>query len=609
MTLIAVVGDNDILQQLSTVDTYTGSPANLLAAYVDNDNTGWPNPTDPLPGTAITATIDPQMLAIFGLDDAKNPHRFWLRFKDGAVIRPNFVPQPDIVYAGSILEPVGGTEQFCFYSLAQQTISLQTGYGSKASAPTTVTIPTEFGTLNNVFCVNNVLFALTEQGYVLRLTSDGSLFLEAVNSHWFAQFSSGTAGPWWTVLKTFAGSHGATTVAVLGLQDTNKQVVPVWFCHGKYVMAAPDLRNQQLQIYGLATGAADAWLGVWETEGNGQLYSQPVLDDTQLATFFAPTTPDVLSTSGPAATLILQGHPYKSLVPTGNGLQYSTTDGIILVVLNPNTITLYGVDKSWQSAHLNTLEPDLGTLATEWKHGEVIVMQGLQPTTAPGWYLVPAGKLLVVEVDNISWLDNPLWLGTDMNATTGYFYLIARGELYSIAVGGTGTKITSIPLATRFDDSIVFGLPQSASFTMPTLLQARYAMSAQPTGGGTTFTVPQTSWEHYHENLFQDRNAATTPDVVTLNAPNPGNLLAKRIGDDMVILDPATGRALNVRKAWGTVIDAGFGNVSVQTSLTTAITPANIVSTQTWMQGVAKLSSPPDVSLQAIDYLAQNPQS
>ncbi|KAJ4473886.1 TcdA/TcdB pore forming domain-containing protein [Lentinula aciculospora] len=605
MRLVSMVGDSDLLHALNQLPKWVSSTDRLLKAYIDVDNPEIPSPTDPLTGASIEADVDSYMLSVFGQDDNQVAYRFWIRFTDGAIIKPNFPPPVDIVLAGVVIPPMGSVEEFCFYSLEEQRIMIQTGTGIQTSAPLPVTIPREFGKLSNVFCVNNELFVITLSGYILRLTSQRELFLEAVNRQWFTQFETGEHDPWWTVLKSFAESHGATTVAILGLHAAN-HAVPAWFCNGKIVLTSSHLREQQLQITGLANEGGEAWLCHWKTENSGQLYSQPLVPDEQLATVLSPSSPDVISEQIPEGTKVLEPYPFKTVIMTNNGLQYSTTDGVTLIIMDKDTITLYGVDKDWQQNHLENLEADLDELAKQWEHGEVIVMQGVIPTTTPAWYLIPAGKLVVVTDNTITWRDNPLWLGTDINGTTGYFYLVARGTIYTIEVGKPARLRQYISMAIRSNDLLVL-IPRPGEFCASLALwNVRYAMVAQRDGSqGTIYFLQQPSWAYYNANIVEWKNSGMVQIQVAFE--DPETLLAKKIGEDLVIFDvSANNRSLTIRKAFGD--DPAYANVVIQFNKL-EFTSANVRSAQAWLQGIAKLDFLPDVTLKTIGHYLQNPES
>ncbi|KAF8587017.1 hypothetical protein K439DRAFT_876840 [Ramaria rubella] len=610
MTLVNVVGDNDLLTKLGTMDRFSGSPEDLLKSYKSNQ-TPSTSPTDNLPGKKIKAQLDPYILSIYGEDNNDNPHRYWLRLTDGTVVKPNFKPPPDIVFAGTITAPVGGKEEFCFYSLSTQEIHLQTGTGTSTSKPRSVNIPGQFGKLSNVFCVNNELFAITDAGYIFRITTAGTLFLEGVNNLWFKRFGPGSKElPWWNFLKDTAESVGATIVAILGLIDSNEAVIPAWYYNGKIVIAAEFLHGKQIQLAGLVKGGHEAWLCQWDAQEHAHLYRQPLVPDVGLSQIFKFNVPEVHSDNIPTAIKVLENYSFQNIIMTANGLQCTTTDGIILILSDKDSITLYGVDKSWQKKHFSTLEASLAELTQQWAHGEVVVLQGLIPTVTPSWYIVSAAKIVAVSLTaKITWADNPVWLGLDVNGTEGYFYLQAQGQICSINLSGDTKRVATLTMARRFDQLLVLGLPET-QFSLPAISNVRYAMASHSQGSGSVdYRILQTNWDYYEANVLQVQDKSSSNNTITmfLKVANPGKLLAKKIGDDLVIVDVTTGHSATIRKAFA----AGqtYKNIGVRTSLGDTLSLKNIQDAQEWLKAKAKLDILPDVTLATVDYYMRNPNS
>ncbi|KAG7099820.1 hypothetical protein E1B28_001629 [Marasmius oreades] len=584
MTLVSLVGDSDSLHRLNGMDKLEPTSIDwLLKPYDAGVKDPLPTPTDSLPGKNIKAVVASHMLSVFGVDDQKVPYRFWIRFADGTIIKPSFSPPADVVLAGVIALP-GGNEEFCFYSLKEQRIVVQRGTGTQSGKPVDVTVPAVFGELSNVLCVESKLFAVTTSGYVLRITSQGTLFLEAVNRQWFVQFESDKkTGPWWTVLKEFAEIQGARTVAILGLHDSNHTIIPAWLCNGRIVISSSLLCEQQLQLVGLAEGGKEAWLSHWKTDSSqlyGQLYSQPLVPDDQLVAVLSPNTPLVFSESKvPEGKKVLEPYPCKMVVMTNNGLQYNTTEGIILIITNQDTITLYGVDKDWQQNHIHSLEAALDELKKNWDHGEVIVMQGLKPTSAPSWYLVPAGKVVAVTVDNITWLDNPLWLGTDASGATGYFYLASRGIIYSFEVGKPAKAEREVAMAARFDRLLVLVPRRGTYLSLFTLWKFWDVKLSQPKGEERS-PIPEAS--NYAIVVGWNNSCQVEVARSSTVSDDTRALLAKKIGHNLVVVNVSTGRSLTIRKAFTAV--PTHTDITVKfTNLGFTILPADLQSMHAWL--------------------------
>ncbi|KAJ6262449.1 cytotoxin [Drechslerella dactyloides] len=482
--LISAAGTTAMLSKLSKQDKLEDSIDQLLKDYHDLDG-----PTSAAPSSAakklsanattnVEATTDSPMLFVFGQGDGSRLWRFWIRAADGVIISPNFTPPADLILAG-IIPLVGNAEEYCFYSHKDQKLTIQQGTGRLVGKAEPVTIPPEFGKLLNVFGVSNQPFVITTSGYILRLGRQGALGLEAVNKEWFTQFKSGNLEPWWKVLKDIAGSHDTKTVAILGLHDAKDAVVPAWFCNGRIVVASSSLRGQQFQLAGLTDNGKKAWLCHQEKEDSGQLYSQPLIPFDKLATVLSPKAPEVISDKVQQAQKIpaLEPYPFKEVSLTNNRLRYVTTEGVILILLDEKTISLYGVDEAWQKAHKDKLEAGLAELAGKWKNGEAIALAGSEPK----WYLVPAGKVISMGNDSITWRDSPVWLGADVNGKKGYVYLAVRGKIYSLGINEP-VQTQGVTMAARLNDLLVLVHPREASLTPFTVQDVRYIVEGSDVG-------------------------------------------------------------------------------------------------------------------------------
>ncbi|KAI5923100.1 TcdA/TcdB pore forming domain-containing protein [Camillea tinctor] len=552
MKLVSMVGTPDLLRKLDGLDKWNDPANQLLDDYNNSNDVDPPSLTDALPGDNITAGLSPHIISIFGKDYDGEPSRFWIRFPDRAIIKiTSPPPPPDIVLAGIITLPVSNAEEFYFYSRKEQRIIAQTGTGTQTSKQTDISVPAQFGSLSNVFCANNEMYAVTSSGYLLRLTSQGTFLLEGVNGQWFAQFESGGSGPWWTALKSLAESYGATTVAIFDLRDARSAAVPAWLCNGRIVLASPPL-SERLKIAGLTENGGKAWLCHHGEDESGQLYSQPIVADAQLAEVLSPTKPSVSSDKIPKCTQLLEEYPFKKVSRTNDGLRYTTIDGVVCMITDADAITLYGVDKAWQQDHLTSLEPDLAALVRSWAHSEVVVMIGANAATRPAWYLVPADRILTVTDPAITWLDGPVWLGLDVSGSGGYFYLATSGKIHALGVPDA-VSAQDVTLAARLGDLLVVVARPGENYTSMALQNVRKVMVSQVKGGSSTrgYIVTPDSWESYNTHMV-DWKSSGRVEIEPLERPGEevGSFRAKKINDDLVIFDAYTCRALTIRRVF-----------------------------------------------------------
>lgn len=97
-----------------------------------------------------------------------------------------------------------------------------------------------------MFNTNGELFVSTEGGYILRLTSSGVFFLEAVNEQWLVKHG----GPkWWVDLESTARKNGVTTATVLGVKNPSGVFVPIWY-HNSNLVLVSDVLRQKTAIFG-----------------------------------------------------------------------------------------------------------------------------------------------------------------------------------------------------------------------------------------------------------------------------------------------------------------------------------------------------------------------
>ena len=627
MTLVSIIGDSSLLRRLSSLD-HIGSPLDqFIASYAmqetkADESAPTPGPTG---GSDTRASIDAKLTAVLGKDDGGTARCFWIRTGDGAVITPNFSPTPDIVYAGSTPSTSAGPEEFYFYSIQQQTITFQAGTGTKAGQPQTVNFPADFAKLANVLSSDGRMFAISDSGFVLRITQGGIFFLEAVNQTWITNQKNSTDHlPWWTKLQTLADGHNATTVAVLGLtatgststSDTPSPAIPVWYVDGKFVIVvSPSLDNKQLDVLGLSKGPVGdvAWVAYKDVDGSGHLYAQP-LATGEVTSLFSPTDATVnLATVSPAQLLAsMQSMPFKDATMTEDGLQYTSMDGRIFIIADMQTVTLLGVDKTWQATNAGNLEAALATLVTQsgWNHGEVLALQG-DPSAPPAWYHIALGKVIRPTNVPVTWADQPVWIGVYADATIAWFFVPGKstagvGVAYITVLdssSGQSMPVDGLLFAKRVDDILILAPTAGAGYDyLPPFWGVRTAMILQYVGGLMGYSIPQASWDYYESIVVQDNNTSIMPqpDVVYLEATNPDVLLAKKIGEDLVVVDTSNGHSLTIRKAFGT--NSAYAKVAISTSLATDVTVYSMTHAQQWLQQLTGSSTLSDVTLQTITY-------
>lgn len=590
MTLVSIVGDHDLLQHLDQMDRMDGGILRLLGAY-DNGPLKLPIYPD---GVLVHASDDAQMVNVFGEDGEEMPHRYWLRKRDGAVIKSN-LPRgdfaSDLVFAGSLISDEDGREIFYFYTRSRQIIYRQIGSGSSAGQARVVAFPENFAGLSNMFNVGGELFVSTQGGCVLRLTAAGVFFLEAVNSGWF---NLPHQSPWWQDLQLFADANRAATVSVLDVKDLYGAIVPVWYHSGNFVISS--LHGKQLQLFGVHkrdSGGMEAWVCHWDNPQSANLYTQPLLRSDELGSVFSSDGKLIAPYQIPEAQPILGGYHITAVAPVSDGLQVTTSDGVILV-LGTGSLNLVAVNTNWQEANRNQLDYAMELLAKTWSHSEVVILQG--PAEAPAaWYNIAERQVL--RARGVTWASNPVWLGMSPHHGVGLIHLQSNGDLYRVRVGG-GRIIGSYKLAQRYGKTLVLSHPNGSGVLFPMPVGAEFAMVAA-SNGGHHYSINQGIWDHYKALVIDDQGTSQAPLEVNLVPEISEDFLTTNVDGDCVLLDTSNGKSLTICKAFGT--DQGLDNTYINTTKA-VVTMRDIERAQIFMGNLLQTPTIPGVTLGYVAY-------
>ncbi|KAL7268816.1 hypothetical protein RUND412_008547 [Rhizina undulata] len=589
MTLASIVGHNEFLQRLSRIDRI-GGLQQLLSAY-DSDAM-IPRTTGHLQGIQVNANTDAHTVNVFGVDDDKVKHRYWLRKSDGAVIKPDLPEgtsiQDDLILAGSLISDEDGSEVFYFFTRSEKTLYRQASIGTGAIA---AVVSEQFSDILNFINIGGVLFATTTHGYILQLTAAGSLFLEGVNEHWL---SLHLMSSWWQDLGDIAEENGVTTLTVHGIKDRKGVLVPMWYHNSKIVVTSRVLYGKQLQLLGLNGDGSEAWLCHWEDSGIGHLYSQRLLRTDKLEDVLAGNNGKIFVTGWVRvenAQPMLRNRSFAKITAAGDGLQFTMSDGVVLTLDEKGSPALVAVDISWQEANSDDLDAAMETLAKTWPHSGVVVLLGPEES-APSWYQLTERQTLTAQ--GVTWADRPVWLGTTVDGTMGFIHLHTNGDLYRVATSET-QKIGSFALVRRYAKSLVLAHSIGSEISIPTLANIENVMV---TGGKgrDTYHISQENWNHYQSFTIENRNNITDHalDRLLARITNLEDLVAQNVNGDLVLLDVTTGKSLTIRKAFGQ--DPAYRGLWINTART-PLTIEDFEKTQLFMRDILKIDTIPNVTI------------
>ncbi|WP_236185963.1 TcdA/TcdB pore-forming domain-containing protein [Pseudomonas protegens] len=558
MELVGVVGDESLLQLSARTDQHGDGLKTLLKGY-ETQATERDTPLYSL-GAPMLEPTAAELITVFGLDNAKVAHRYWVRSSDGIVIKPNLAPPAgqapradapgqvqsawqipaDLVLAGSLAQP-GGQEVFYFYSKAQQVLFRQEGPGQKvldAGQPSALRLTTP--PLANVLNLNGHLLAVTEDGRMARIEATGRLSYEAVNEHWLKSHNI-----WWKNLAEVAGSNA--TLAVFGVKTADgKRALPVWYHNGQVVVASSPLQGKPLQFLGFDNASASARL--FEPE-SGKLYLQPPLTSQALATAFG--NDEVLEASAqlPAAIDWMPKQPLRSAVQVDAGLRLTTVQGEVLLRSNNGDVQLVAVDKGWQQARLGNLPQALATVAGQWGAKGVLT---LQDGDTRGWFDIASGQMFAS--NGIPGGSGLRFIGVAAGTpNSAYVYSPTAQALYQIK-DGKALQLGHYANVERIGSSLLL---QGASGNArqddlaPPLIAGVDSVVLHGGAGDDTYRFSPAMWAHYRSVVIDNDDPGLALDRVILPVADGKNILVSRRGEDVQLTDTGNGTALVLRQVLG----------------------------------------------------------
>ncbi|MFB4249782.1 TcdA/TcdB pore-forming domain-containing protein [Pseudomonas idahonensis] len=561
MELVGVVGDESLLQ-LSASNGQHGKDAKTLLSTLLKGYEAQTTPRDTPVYSLGAPLLEPtaaELITVFGLDNAKVAHRYWVRSRDGVVIKPNLAPPAgqapsadasgqvqsawkipaDLVLAGSLAQP-GGQEVFYFYSQAQQVLFRQEGPGQQvldAGQPSALRLTTP--PLANVLNLNGHLLAVTKDGRMARIEATGRLSYEAVNEHWLKGRSS-----WWKDLAEVAGSNA--TLAVFGVKAADgKRALPVWYHNAQVVVASSALQDKPLQFLGFDGASGSARL--FEPE-SGKLYLQPPLTSQALPSAFG--NDEVLEASAqlPAAIDWMPTLQLRSAVQVDAGLRLTTVQGEVLLRSNNGDVQLVAVDKGWQQAHLGNLPQALATVAGQWGAKGVLT---LQDGASRGWFDIASGQMFAS--NGIAGSDLRFIGVVAGTPNSAYVYSPTEQALYQLK-DGKALQLGHYANVERIGSSLLL---QGASGNghqddlAPPLIAGVDSVVLHGGAGDDTYRLTPAMWAHYRTVVIDNDDPGLALDRVILPVADGKNILVSRRGEDVQLTDTGSGTALVLRQVLG----------------------------------------------------------
>ncbi|MDI2146206.1 cytotoxin [Pseudomonas sp. ITA] len=551
MELVSAVGDNALLQLSARTGQHNDAVKNLLKGYEINSK---PRST---PGyvlrTPLIQPINAPLITLFGNDAAGIAHRYWIRTRDGLVIKPNLAPPKDqtlrfsareqtrsawpipadLMLAGSV-RLANTNEVFFFYSKEQQVLFRQEGAGQavlNANQPTALRVAAP--SLASVVDVSGNLIAIADDGRVAQLDALGRLNYEAVNEGWLKGRAT-----WWKDLETVNGK--GATLAVFGLKGTDgKSVLPVWYHNGQVVVASAALQNKSLQFLGFE--ADDSAARLFEPE-SGKLYRQAPMSSEALAAAFDADRVLKTSAQRPVESVLAPELHLKAAQQVDAGLRLTTVKGEVLMRGHNDELQLVALDKSWQKDNVRNLLQALTKVANQWQAKGVLT---LQSSVAQGWFHVASGQVFWRQ--GIPATNDLRFLGVSPEAQVAYVYSPTSQMLYRVKDSGSEV-LGRFTDAERRGTSLVLkgGKTHKDDLTAPIIAGVKQLI-LHGSGAEDTYRLSKTVWQQYPTVVIDNEDSEQALDRLILTLSNPDLILVSRYGNDLLLTDSETKAVLVLR--------------------------------------------------------------
>ncbi|MCG9529044.1 hypothetical protein MCM45_21175, partial [Providencia rettgeri] len=198
------------------------------------------------------------IIQISGIDKNNNIYHYWLREKDGVIIRPTvtsyklaldskelFEPK-DLIFVGFLLNN-NGQEVFFFYSYKEKLIYRQVGEN-----PNFFQIEKQGVKEINIEDIESVIFSQSKilitnnNGIVSQVNAQGNIQPVALNKKWFDLHPT----RWWEEFGKLESNQGV--YALLGLKMSHNQaIIPAWYENKSIVIAYQLSSLNTLQYLGI----------------------------------------------------------------------------------------------------------------------------------------------------------------------------------------------------------------------------------------------------------------------------------------------------------------------------------------------------------------------
>ncbi|MHC8389999.1 TcdA/TcdB pore-forming domain-containing protein [Pseudomonas sp. MDT2-39-1] len=293
----------------------------------------------------------------------KDPVSTWVRGADGLLIGPD-VPQtegPGAAVSPSLLTPATRAgDVFLFFDKRNRTL-----YRRKIDPATTaVNVRAEIIEPYNVIEVvpnERRYLALTLEGFYFDIDDQGQSQLAAITADWLNE----AKGPidfdfeWWTAVEAVANDHLASSVAILGLENsTRDRKLRAWYTGRQWLIADFGPASVVRLVATTPDGRA-AWL---LDVSAGQLFRQAFIEPEQLSRAFGNGLHLVNAEALPQPEKVWSPWSFSEVLSDGTGLRGRTRDGVNLELIEDEPARIISVEYAWTYRYMESTEALAGRL-------------------------------------------------------------------------------------------------------------------------------------------------------------------------------------------------------------------------------------------------------
>lgn len=439
------------------------------------------------------------------------------------VIRPNLAqPLPeDLLFAGRLPTDSPEREVFYFYSHKANKLYLQRGQSGIASD---LIVPG----LSSVLSDGGQVFALTKEGVVYLQDREGSSVLAALNRQWLEVNRNKLSD---ALAKAAGNNPSLDGVALLGLTNSDKQVVSAWYdvALQRVIQANKALDGRRLSYLGVSPDEQYAWL---IDNDAGILYRQPI--PQHVSDFLVPASLEVASVeTHPEAFLTLRDG-VQSARRIGNTLRIVSGGCVLELPMNASLgtpATLVAVSDTWLASQSKDLEHAFGS----WRQDVELAPAIRLGEASVNWYL--SNQRHELSGKGLSSRHVYEYLGQESDGEMHYVVDRSTSKLLVLdALGHIPARTLGAFSWSRLEGNMLSLIAAKGADDHITLPRLAKATSVQVAAHGKrpVFMIGKQDRAHYRRISIDDQSNLSQ---INLQDTELTSLLVQRLGAQLVIYD------------------------------------------------------------------------